>query len=131
MVQLSRPTPFLHSRDGVERYELAITAAHFQSGYVRRRRAFGWIESEDDIIELVVRREPAHITAAQHGLQRDRDVARGDAEVFGAISIETDDQFRTRDAKVRIDIHQPGNRPGAIDESIHPVGQRLEIAVTH
>ena len=50
-------------------------------------RALG-VELHDDVVQLVVAGEGAHLAAAEQRLERRRDVADRHAEVLGAVAIE-------------------------------------------
>jgi hypothetical protein len=64
VVQLARTAAFLDPRHRIERHQFTVAATDLEPGDVGRRGPLVGIESQDDIVQLVVRRESADVAAA-------------------------------------------------------------------
>src|SRR5258708_38341230 len=129
MVQLARTDLFLHVCHRVEGDTGVVSPANLKTRDVRRRCALLRIQSQNNVVEFVFRCEARDLAPAEQSLERRRNAACGNAEVFGSIPVERYDELGFCNAKIGVDVDQSWNRARARSERVHPANERLEIAV--
>src|SRR2546429_3301722 len=90
VVDLARAHAFLDVGQGVELDQLPALAAQVDPPHVARRGAILGIELHHHVVQLVVARERADPASAEERLERRRDVAYRNAQIFGTIALDSD-----------------------------------------